>query len=73
MSEKYLSVTEFGEKYSMDVGRIRRLISEDRIPAIKIGKQWAIPVDATPPQDMRIKSGKYIGTRKDRTKEKAES
>ena len=59
----YLSVTQFGEKFNMDVGRIRRLIAEDRIPAEKIGNQWAISVDTNPPADMRIKSGKYKNSR----------
>lgn len=58
MSE-YLSVTQFGEKHNMDVGRIRRLISEGRIPAEKIGNQWAIPADTQPPEDRRVKSGQY--------------
>ena len=56
----YISVTQFAEKFAMDVGNIRRLIATGRIPAIKIGNQWAIPSNATPPKDRRIKSGKYI-------------
>lgn len=57
---EYLSVTQFSEKTGMDVGNIRRMIAAGRIPAIKIGNQWAIPADAEPPKDLRIKSGKYI-------------
>lgn len=55
----YLSVTQFGEKYNMDVGSIRKYIAQGRIKAIKIGNQWAIPADELPPKDNRIKSGKY--------------
>ncbi|HEX3038167.1 MAG TPA: helix-turn-helix domain-containing protein [Oscillospiraceae bacterium] len=62
----YLSVTQFGKKYDMDVGNIRKLILAGRIPAIKIGNQWAIPADTVPPEDKRIKSGKYI--KSDKTK-----
>ncbi|MEG0874611.1 MAG: helix-turn-helix domain-containing protein [Clostridiales bacterium] len=69
MSE-YLSVSQFAKKYSMDNGNIRRLIAAGRIEAIKIGNQWAIPVNATPPADKRIKSGKYKNWRKN---EKTES
>ena len=61
---KYISVSQFAQKFNMDVGNIRRLIAQGRIPAIKIGKQWAIPAEATPPADKRIKSGKYINWRK---------
>ena len=57
---KYLSVTQFAQKHNMDVGNIRRYISQDRISAIKIGNQWAIPEDTEPPKDNRIKSGKYV-------------
>lgn len=57
---EYLSVTQFAQKHNMDVGNVRRYISQGRISAIKIGNQWAIPVDAKPPMDNRIKSGKYI-------------
>ena len=59
---EYLSVTQFAQKYGMDVGNIRRYISQGRIAAIKIGNQWAIPKDAKPPKDNRIRSGKYIKT-----------
>lgn len=56
---KYLSVTQFCQKYGLDTGNVRRYIAQGRIEAIKIGNQWAIPEDAKPPQDRRIKSGKY--------------
>lgn len=65
---EYLSVTQFGEKYKMNVGRIRHLISQGRIPAIKIGNQWAIPADTKPPEDRRVKSGKYRDWRKKQKK-----
>ncbi len=57
---KYLSVTQFAQKHRMDVGNVRRYIAQGRISAIKIGNQWAIPEDAAPPKDNRIKSGKYV-------------
>lgn len=57
---EYLSVSQFAAKHSMDVGNVRRYISQGRIPAIKIGNQWAIASNVAPPKDKRIKSGKYI-------------
>lgn len=56
---EYLSVTQFSELHNMDRGLIRKLISQGRIPAIKIGSQWAIPADTPRPEDRRIKSGSY--------------
>lgn len=64
MENKYLSVTQFAKLHSMDSGRIRLLISQGRIPAVKIGNQWAIPSDAQPPTDRRVKNGRYVGRRK---------
>ena len=61
---EYLSVTQYAEKHGLDVGRVRLLIRDGRIPAIKIGNQWAIKADTPKPEDNRIKSGKYIGWRK---------
>ena len=55
----FLSVTEFCEKFGKDPGNVRRLIQQGRIPAQRIGKQWAIPADVVPPADKRVKSGKY--------------
>lgn len=59
---KYLSVTQFCQKYGLDTGNVRRYIALGRIEAIKIGNQWAIPENAKPPVDKRIKSGRYIKT-----------
>lgn len=61
---KYLSVSEWAAKYGKDVANVRRLIYDKRIPAIKIGHQWAIPADVEPPPDGRVKSGKYRNWRK---------
>ena len=61
---EYISVTQYGEKHSLDVGTVRKLISTGRITAIKIGNQWAIKSDEPRPADMRVKNGKYINWRK---------
>lgn len=59
-----ISVTQFAKKHNQDVGRTRRLILEGRIPATKIGSQWAIEEDTPWPADQRVKSGKYVNWRK---------
>lgn len=56
---EYISVSEFCALHHLDGGNVRRFIAQGRIPAIKIGNQWAIPKDAPPPEDKRVKSGKY--------------
>lgn len=61
---EYLSVTQFCEKHGLDRGNVNRYIHQGRIPAVKIGNQWAIPADAQPPEDKRVKSGKYKDWRK---------
>ena len=63
-TNEYLSVSQFAEKYGKDVSNVRKLIAAGRIPAIKIGNQWAIPSDAEPPADKRVKSGEYRNWRK---------
>lgn len=64
---EFISVTQFAEKFGKDAGNVRKLIKDGRIPAIKIGNQWAIPSDATPPADKRVKSGEYRNWRKKST------
>lgn len=65
---EYLSVTQFCEKYGLYSGNVRKLIADGRIPAIKIGNQWAIPAGTPPPEDRRVKSGKYRDWRKKQKK-----
>ena len=54
LEAEYISVTQFAQKFGKDVGNVRKLIKDGRIPAIKIGNQWAIPADAEPPADKRV-------------------
>ena len=62
--DSFITVKEFSEKFGKDRFNVLRLIHDGRIPAQKLGSQWIIPADATPPPDGRIKSGKYLGARK---------
>lgn len=66
---EYLSVSEFSEKFGKDPGNVRRLIHQGRIPAIRIGNQWAIPAATQPPADKRVKTGKYRDWRKSKKTE----
>lgn len=59
-----ISLAQYAERYGKDGGNLRRLIAQGRIPAQKIGSQWAIEETTPWPQDNRIKSGKYRNWRK---------
>jgi len=60
---KYISTKEASEKWGISDRRIRVLCNEGRIEgAIKIGRNWSIPVDAIKPVDAREGSKKnYLG------------
>lgn len=64
-----ISVAQYAALHGQDVGRVRRLIGEGRIPAQKIGKQWTIEETTPWPQDTRIKTGKYRDWRKKKNSE----
>ncbi|MCD8365989.1 MAG: DNA-binding protein [Clostridiales bacterium] len=63
-NDEYLSVTQWSKKYGNARPATLRLIQDERIPAVKIGNQWAIPAGTEPPPDKRVKSGKYRNWRK---------
>lgn len=56
-----LSAKQAGEKWGISARRIAILCREGRIEGAQIvGNSWAVPADATKPNDARIKSGKYV-------------
>lgn len=58
---KYLSISQTAEKWGIKQRRIRALCQEGRIVgAFKMGAYWSIPEDAEKPEDMRVKSGRYL-------------
>ncbi len=62
---KYISLTEYCQKYGYDRGNTFRKMKAGRIKgAVMIGKTWAIPADAPPLEDDRVKNGKYRNWRK---------
>lgn len=64
MIEGYMNIKEASEKWEISPRRIQVLCSEGRIDgASKLGREWAIPIDAEKPSDNRITSGRYIGWR----------
>ena len=62
----YLSIKQIAEKWNICERRVQTLCTTGRIEgAQRIGHQWIIPATASKPKDARIKSGKYIKTRKE--------
>ena len=59
-----LSVKEWARRNGRDDSYTRRLIASGRLPAVRIGSQWAIDSETPPPPDARVKSGKYKDWRK---------
>lgn len=60
---KYISVKEASEKWGISDRRIRVLCNDGRIEgAVKIGRNWSVPVDAVKPVDARERKRKnYLG------------
>lgn len=64
MIEGYMNIKEASKKWEISTRRIQVLCSDGRIEgASKLGREWAIPIDAEKPKDNRVTSGKYRGWR----------
>jgi len=61
---KFISTKDASEKWGVSERRIQKLCEENRIPGVfRFGRSWAIPNDATKPDDARLKlSKKECGT-----------
>ena len=64
---EYMNASQASEKWGISSRRVAILCEQGRVAGVsKLGKMWLIPKEAVKPSDARIKSGKYIGTRKDK-------
>ena len=62
---EYMTVREAAKKWNLSERRLQTMCSESIIPGVmKFGHAWAIPSDAEKPVDNRIKSGKYIKSKR---------
>lgn len=62
---KYISLSQYCQKYGLDRGNTWRKVKAGRIPgAFQIGNAWVVPEDAAPPVDGRITNGRYKNWRK---------
>ena len=61
----YLTVKEVAKKWGVSPKWVQVLCVEGRIEgAAKLGREWAIPVEAERPEDKRITTGEYKNWRK---------
>lgn len=64
MIDGYMNIKEASMKWNISPRRVQVLCAEGRIEnAAKLGREWAIPIDAEKPNDNRVSSGKYVGWR----------
>ena len=57
----YMTIKEAAEKWGLSVRRVQAICNEGKVEGIiRFGREWAIPKDASKPEDKRIKSGKYV-------------
>jgi len=67
----YLTLAEASVKLNVCTRLLSLYCNQGRIKgAQRAGKLWLIPEDAEKPKDMRIRSGRYIGWRKNYRKDK---
>lgn len=65
MINGYMSINEIAEKWGISPRRVWVLCANGRIEgAAKLGREWAIPVDAERPTDERVTTGEYKNWRK---------
>ena len=63
---KYLSTTPAAALWGISARRVALLCEQERIEGVqKSGSRWIIPENAKKPEDARIKSGKYIKSKKE--------
>lgn len=61
----YMTIKEAAIEWGVTPRRIQVLCAEGRIEgAMKLGRDWAIPVDADKPVDKRVTTGEYRNWRK---------
>lgn len=62
---EFITIKEASQKWNLSERRIQSMCLEGAIANVKkFGHSWAIPSDAEKPIDHRIKSGRYIKSKK---------
>ena len=61
-----MSSADAAKKWNISIRRVEVLCSQGRIEGVRsLGGMWLIPENAQKPVDARVKSGKYIKSKKD--------
>ena len=65
MINEHMPINVIAEKWGISPRRVRVLCANGRIEGgAKLGREWAIPVDAERPTDERVTTGEYKNWRK---------
>lgn len=65
MINGYKTIAEAAEEWGITTRRVQTLCAKGRIDgAAKLGRTWAIPIEAKKPKDERVTSGRYRNWRK---------
>ena len=65
MIEGYLTISEVAEIWQVTPRRVRAMCLKGQIDgASKLGREWAVPINAEKPTDGRVTTGEYKNWRK---------
>ena len=63
--KEYTTISETAEKWNLTKRRVQKMCKDGKIEGVmKIGANWAIPLDAERPKDGRVTTGEYRNWRK---------
>lgn len=66
--DDYMTIKETAEKWNLTERRVQKMCSDGRIEGVqKFGCAWAIPRNASRPNDGRVTTGEYRNWRKKAT------
>lgn len=62
---EYITIKEVSKKWNMSERRVQEMCKAGKISGVmKFGHEWAIPKDVEKPKDNRIKTGRYVKSKK---------
>lgn len=67
MIDGYMTIKEIAEKWNVTPRRVRAMCLNGQIDgASKLGREWAIPINAIKPVDGRVTTGEFKNWRKEK-------
>ncbi|MBC7094892.1 helix-turn-helix domain-containing protein [Thermococcus sp.] len=58
MARKFITTKEFAEMYGVKIGTVQSWCRNKRLKAIKLGKEWRIPLSELEKLGIKIDTGK---------------